>query len=135
MKHLGLTLIVFLFSSLASTASPQPGEISQLVKDQVEALKRVSFSERLKIIQQLKITLEIKELAGEDEAISFIVALDPLFENSKDLGNESNCRTTRKDILFLFESGTAYDGKLPYFVPESLEVLAAICGDENLSRL
>lgn len=108
----------------------KPGEIAKLVSDKTAALGKLEFAERVKQIAELKVALEKEEKAGKDEAISFIVALGPLFERVKELQDKKACSETRSQMLFLWESGTAYDGKLPYFVPESLKVLDAVCGEK-----
>lgn len=123
-------------ASPSETYDPnKPGEVTAQLKTKVQSLKGLSFDERIKRLDEIKTWIEKEERAGKDEAISYMVSLEPIFVKTTELKDPKVCAEARSRILFLFESGTGYDGKLPYFVPESLSLLAAICGDQKLTEL
>ena len=66
------------------------------------------------------------------EGVRYSVALRPIFEQRQLLKDNAACMNVRGEILFKFTGGSGFNGKVPYFVKDSLDLLSAMCGNPSL---
>ncbi len=139
------TLVLILFFSFIANAqpkkappsvkpSPTPASLQKQILESAASLKSAKTNdERITLLTALEKIVEADADKATVEGVRYSVALEPIFENRRDLGEKTICTRTRGDILHRFTSGSGHRGKIPDFVKDALEVLASACKDESLS--
>jgi hypothetical protein len=112
----------------------KPGELQKQVLATVKSLDSAKTSDdRAQVLTALQKKIEAEADNGTIEGVRYSVALEPVFDNRRNLNEKKICQDTREDILHRFTSGSGNNGKIPYFVKDALQILAAACQDDSLT--